>query len=448
MTIAFQIRTLRSIKSEDYVPIYIRVVDGRSVYFRCRTNLEVRSDMWDEKNEKVKARVVCPDEERKKIDGEIDKLRAYVRKAYNEDKEKGKVEKGWLEKILSDYYEGKQRGVRPAPKKDDFDTLFDRFLAERKPVPGRRKHYDVLRRLLLRYSEYVRLSKPGKKKYAIDVKSLTTKDLNSIYDYIVDEHDIIETYPDILKAYPETRTIGQRGGNTVAGIMKNFRAFVNWCVKKGIIERNPFDGFEKGEGERYGSPYYLTLDELKTIYAADFSDKPDLAVQRDIFVFQCNIGCRVGDLNRLTKKDIINGALEYIPNKTIKENAKTVVVPLNTLAKSIVDKYKDLPGESLLPFISSQNYNYAIKDILAKAEVTRLVTILDPLTRTEVKKPINEVASSHMARRTFIGNIYKEVKDQHLVSSLTGHSDNSRAFARYRNIDIDMKKDLVNILEK
>ena len=82
-----------------------------------------------------------------------------------------------------------------------------------------------------------------------------------------------------------------------------------------------------------------------------------------------------------------------------------------------------------------------------KAGITRLVTTLDPLTRKEVKRPIYEVASSHMARRTFIGNIYKQVKDQHLVSSLTGHSDNSRACVRYRNIDIDMKQELVNILD-
>lgn len=52
-----------------------------------------------------------------------------------------------------------------------------------------------------------------------------------------------------------------------------------------------------------------------------------------------------------------------------------------------------------------------------------------------------------MARRIFIGNIYKQVKDQRLFSSLTGHSDDSRAFTRYRNIYIDMKQDLVNILD-
>ena len=55
--------------------------------------------------------------------------------------------------------------------------------------------------------------------------------------------------------------------------------------------------------------------------------------------------------------------------------------------------------------------------------------------------------SSYMARRTFIGNIYRLVKDPNLVSALTGHVEGSRAFSRYRTIDIDMKKDLVKILE-
>ena len=147
---------------------------------------------------------------------------------------------------------------------------------------------------------------------------------------------------------------------------------------------------------------------------------------------------KAGDLK---KRDVINGAVEYIPTKTIKENVRTVVVQLNTIAQEIVDRYADLPFES------SERYNDNIKLLFEKAGVTYLVTKLDTVTRTELKVPINEIASSHMARRTFIGNIYKLVKDPNLVSALTGHAEGSRAFTRYRTIDIDMKKDLVKILE-
>ena len=64
-----------------------------------------------------------------------------------------------------------------------------------------------------------------------------------------------------------------------------------------------------------------------------------------------------------------------------------------------------------------------------------------------MKVQTNEIASSHMARRTFIGNIYKLAKDPNLVSALTCHTEGRRAFNRYRDIDIDMKRDLVKILE-
>ena len=163
-------------------------------------------------------------------------------------------------------------------------------------------------------------------------------------------------------------------------------------------------------------------------------------------MFQCNVGCRIGDLLRLKKRDIINGAVDDIPTKTIKERAKTVVVPLNAIAMSIVEKYKDVPGDQLLPFISSQNYNENIKTILEKAGITYLVTKLDSVTRTESKVPINEIASSHMARRTFIANIYNKVPDPNVIGSMTGHVEGSRAFARYRTIEEEVKKSLVDIL--
>ena len=448
MTIVFETRTTKKTQEGERVPLYLRLVDGRFYLSHLKTKIMVNPVIWDSGLGAIKKRAVCPEEEREAVDSEVDKLRTYIRNAYVTDKEHGRVKKGWLEKALEDYYSGKDRGPKKRVKKGEtLESLFDKFLEGRDPKISRTKHYRVLERILQRYSEYVRLSQPHQSKYVFDVKSITTEDLNAIYDYTVNEYQIVKDYPGILEAYPETRQINQRGGNTITGIFKNLRAFFNWCQKEGHIGKNPFIGFEKGEGECYGTPIYLTKEELKQLYQAEFSDTPSLEVQRDIFVFQCNVGCRVGDMMRLTKRDVINGAIEYIPNKTIKESAKTVVVPLNSMARAIVEKYKDLPGDSLLPFVASQNYNYAIKDALKKAGITRLVTTLNQLTRKEEKRPIYEVASSHMARRTFIGNIYKQVRDQRLVSSLTGHSDGSRAFTRYRNINREMKQDLVNILD-
>jgi integrase len=120
---------------------------------------------------------------------------------------------------------------------------------------------------------------------------------------------------------------------------------------------------------------------------------------------------------------------------------------LNDKAKAILEKYKDCESKKLLPFISEQKYNDAIKKAFKLAEIDRIVTILAPLTNEEVKKSLYEVASSHMARRTFIRNIYKKVKDPNLVGALSGHKEGSKAFNRYREIDEDMKKELVSMLD-
>ena len=72
---------------------------------------------------------------------------------------------------------------------------------------------------------------------------------------------------------------------------------------------------------------------------------------------------------------------------------------------------------------------------------------VNPTTREEEKRVLYEIAFSHLARRTFVGNLYKQVKGPNLVGALSGPKEGSRAFARYRAIDDEMKKELVNLLK-
>ena len=61
-------------------------------------------------------------------------------------------------------------------------------------------------------------------------------------------------------------------------------------------------------------------------------------------------------------------------------------VPLNQTAKEIASRYKGLDGDKLLPFISEQKYNLAIKRIFKAAGLKRLVTVINPTTREEEKR--------------------------------------------------------------
>ncbi|MFR9557067.1 MAG: recombinase, partial [Rikenellaceae bacterium] len=46
-----------------------------------------------------------------------------------------------------------------------------------------------------------------------------------------------------------------------------------------------------------------------------------------------------------------------------------------------------------------------------------------------------------------VGNIYKSVKDPNLVGALSGHKEGSKAFSRYRDIDKEMKQEMIDFLD-
>lgn len=277
--------------------------------------------------------------------------------------------------------------------------------------------------------------------------------ISDFESFLTNEHLLFEEYKDIYNSFPAivggNRKIRQpqpRGINTINALFNKLRAFFNWCLDNELTSNRPFKNFES-KPDIYGTPFYITIEERNQLYNTKLKHRPQLAIQRDIFVFQCLIGCRISDLYKLTSNHIIQGAIEYIPQKTKEGRPLTVRVPLNTLAKEIISKYKNKADNTLFPFISEQKYNDAIKIMFLEAGLTRPVTIINSLTNESEVRPLNEIASSHLARRTFVGNLYKQVKDPNLVGSLSGHKEGSKAFARYRDIDEDMKKDLVKLLE-
>ncbi len=417
--------------------VYVRLRDGRTVDQTSRTNFLVLPEAWNSKLELINA-FKCPEElDWVKINDAIASLRKHLTRKYITETLNGRVGPRWLSDSLDEYF-----GIGGDYS---FNAAFDKFLHAHELSESRNKQYEVLRRLVLRFL----LWKKGKADdgFALqaDLRSFSSNMLSDLWEFTEKEHLIYKEHPEFFQAFPDKREPRPRGKNTINDLFKKLRTFFHWCTGAGLIEKNPFDNFKVG-ADLYGTPVYLTLDELRRIFEADFSDSPRLARQRDVFVFQCCVGCRVGDLTNFKKSNVIDGALQYIPHKTISKNPKTIVIPLNDTAKTIAERYASSPSDKLLPFISTQKYNEAIKEICERAGIDRTVTVLDPLTRTERKVRICDIASSHMARRTFAGNLYKKVKDADLVSALTGHSDGSRSFSRYRSIDEDIKKELVELL--
>lgn len=372
-----------------------------------------------------------------------------------------------FDKIVNQLEEEKKQeeeaAASQANKRSFFDHITDFRDNAKKKVNGKRegdksdvwkKNFDVLVRALRRYEMFIRLSDKERKNFTLDIDTISNETLSDIESYLRNEHSLLEEYPKIFEKIPASTDSRRspkpqpRGNNTICALFNKLKAFFNWLNEKNVTANNPFKGYEGVVSEKYGTPYYITLEERNTIADFDLSEHPQMEIQRDIFIFQCCIGCRVSDLLKLTQSNVINGAIEYIPLKTKGERQNVVRVPLNNRASTLMKKYKGVDSKGrLFPFIAAQNYNDSIKEIFRLCGITRAVTVINSITGKEEQRPINEVASSHMARRTFVGNLYKKVKDPSLISSMSGHAEGSKAFNRYREIDDEVKKATVSLID-
>ena len=410
--------------------VNFRVYVSRELRVRVPSGIWVDRKRWGKKNDINIPNI--PGEERDALLAKRAKLKELVdviETSVEAADDKSTVTREWLEKLI-------RRTLRPKTatsveeKKIGFFPLTDEYLATHKLSESRVKHFNVLVRTLKRYELYRKLSN---RRFVLDVHTVSPTTLDDFGAFLMKEPEI--------PGRPK-----ERGMNYVSDMLIRLRSFYVWLNDNGHTYNDPFKQYKIAEIV-YGTPIYITTDERKQLAEADMGDDKQLETQRDIFVFQCMIGCRVSDLYKMTYANIIGDCIEYVPRKTRDDRVVTVSVPLIGAAKELIRKYLDENRGTLFPFISEQKYNVYIKAAFRKAGLTRMVTTIDQRTRQNVQVPICDLASSHMARRTFIGNVYKSVKDPAIVGAMSGHKDGSRAFARYRDIDMDIKRDAVSVLE-
>lgn len=116
---------------------------------------------------------------------------------------------------------------------------------------------------------------------------------------------------------------------------------------------------------------YLTQDELMIITKRKFSN-PRLDRVRDIFLFSCFTGLNYQDIKKLKGKNIITAMdgshwlVLYIPM-----TSQSLNIPLSTNARQIIDKYKEVETDKLLPLPSIQKLNAYLKEVATECMLNR-----------------------------------------------------------------------------
>ena len=278
---------------------------------------------------------------------------------------------------------------------------------------------------------------------AITANDFTADLVLEFRQFAYDEYQYVPHYSQL---YP--RTSGHRPpikrccNSTVVHDLKLLQAFFAELEAMGEIDHSPFRKIPIKKRRvimhvMYDDPIFLRADEFRQVMETDVPK--DLQWAKDMFVLNCVIGCRIGDLLRLTPDKVAvsdDGIpyVHYIPSKTAGRQTtnKEVVTPLIEPAVEIIRRTK-LKLMDNNPNYGRQRYNKTLRKLLEFCGINRQVTLFCPDTCDNVCKPLYEVASSKLARKTHIDMLNK-VQINYYAAGL--HRTGSDAVFRYTFLEL------------
>ena len=341
----------------------------------------------------------------------------------------------------------------------------------KKPSENRVKSFYSLGRTLARY-EYFK-QHTGNPSFSLYVPDITHKTIEDFLQFYKTEGDLSKKHPAIFSVIREkTRDVmkdnvkdecAKRPTNRSASSIMLFYSILttlfDWIViKQQIIRENPCrDAMIETQKEYEKEILYLTIKQRDRLANAEIKGKRR-QITRDIFVFACHTGCRISDLQNLTEKNIkkekdkntgvIYNVLEYEPVKTSHGRKHNFAyVPLSSKAMEIVEKYKDSTRDGkLFPCTTTTKYDTLIKKVFEDAGLTEPVEVVNPKTGELVTRPLNELATSHLARKTFTVNYnFATGGNVSMVRKAAGHSATSKVTeTTYISNTIGMQYEAIN----
>lgn len=164
--------------------------------------------------------------------------------------------------------------------------------------------------------------------------------------------------------------------NSAIKYIGNMRKIVNFCMKSGWLQKDPFFGYKMAKKEVIRD--YLTEAEIQALRDKQFTIDRLIQV-RDIFLFSCYTGLAFIDVFQLTPSHIATGVDGKDWIFTSRQKTETPSrIPLLPQAWEIVQKYKAHPKcineGTVLPMLSNQKMNAYLKEIADLCGITKTLT--------------------------------------------------------------------------
>ena len=207
---------------------------------------------------------------------------------------------------------------------------------------------------------------------------------------------------------------------TVAKRFRDLKSFLSWLDRNGYPVNKEALQFESNVPKSEKVITYLTYEELR--HFASFPLKQQyLRNARDLFCFMCYTSLRYSDTAALKKSNISDGFIHVFTQKT---KTKLDIPIIKFAQEEILDNQMSTPGEYVFKVPSNQKLNDFIKLAAKEAKLDRKVHEMYYVGNEphETFKPIHEIISCHMARRTFVVCSLALGIPVEVVKACTGHS--------------------------
>lgn len=217
--------------------------------------------------------------------------------------------------------------------------------------------------------------------------------------------------------------------NYAAKVVSVVRQFLRDAQRRGFHSKTDYQGFAVKKVKT--TKIALSFEELETLYRLDLSTNPRLERVRDLFLIGAYTGLRFSDFTRIRPEHIEATSGQTVLNITTQKTGAMVSIPLFLIPLALLRKYN-----FEAPNISNQKMNDYLKELGQLAGMTgkMIVTGSKGGKREDLTAEKWEKLTTHVARRSFATNFYRDGVPAVVLMKITGHTTEQQ-FMQYIAID-------------
>ncbi len=320
------------------VPIMGRVtVNGQVAQFSCK--LTIAPSLWEAKGNRAKGR----GEEANKINHALDKIKARIIELYNQIRERENF-------VTAEMVRNAYQGIGT-----EYETLlraFDKFIADFAKRVGKDRTAETYQKHCCVRNHVANFIQSHYKRKDIAMKELTEDFIRQFEIYLRTEVGLMSS--------------------TVWMYTAPLKMIVTRAHCDGYIHRNPFARFHVKHEVRECK--FLSEEELQTIMNHPLDD-PELAMIRDIFVFDCLTGISFVDTKNLTTANLQQTGGSWWIDSRRQKTGVPFRVKLMDSALEIVERYEPVrKGGRLFCLKGGDHANKRLKRILKECGIKKAVS--------------------------------------------------------------------------